>query len=316
MKQIKYIKPLSFIVLILNISMSFAQQDSQYTQYMYNPQIINPAYVGARDVLSVVGLHRSQWVGVDGAPRTSTLSVNSPIGISKKIGVGVSVINDEIGPVDENYISADFGYSIDVNRKSKLNFGLKATAQLFNVDFSKLTVYDTEDSLYAQNIDNNFNPNVGVGAYYYGENFYLGLSVPNLLETEHFDVESYNTSSSFTTSQDRMNYYLLAGYVFDVTDNVLFKPATMVKVVNGAPLQVDVSANFLINEKFVLGAAYRWSAAISFLGGFQVSDSMLIGLGYDYETTEIQEYTNGSFEVMLRYELFRKYSRMLTPRFF
>ncbi len=311
-----YIKSLGLIALVMSCISMFGQQDAQYTQYMYNPQVINPAYVGSRDVLSIVGLHRSQWVGVDGAPRTSTLSLHSPIGLTKKIGLGVSAINDEIGPVDENYLSVDFSYSIDVTQKSKLNFGIKGTAQIFNVDFSKLDIFDYTDNLYASDLNNDINPNVGVGAFYYNDDFYVGLSVPNLLQTEHFDVEASESTSSFTATQDRINYYLLAGYVFDISDNVLFKPATMIKVVDGSPLQLDVSANFLINDKLTLGAAYRWSAAFSFLAGFQVSDSLMLGFGYDRESTEIQQYTSGSYEVMLRFELFRKYSRMLTPRFF
>ena len=282
---------------------------------MYNPQVINPAYVGSRDVLSVVGLHRSQWVGVPGAPRTSTFSVNTPIGMSKKVGLGVSVIHDEIGPVNEDYLSADFSYSIPTSATATLKFGLKATANLFNVNFSDLNRFDTTDTSYS-NIDNNINPNVGAGAYYYSDNFYVGLSVPNLLETEQINNAVITGADPISTSQDRMNFYLMGGYVFQVSDAVKFKPATLVKAVTGSPLQVDFSANFLLHERLTLGAAYRWSSAFSFLTAFQISDSLMIGMSYDNETTDIQEHTIGSFEVMLRFELYKKYTRMLTPRFF
>ncbi len=312
----KIFKTISLVILLLvGLQSLFAQQDAQYTQYMYNTLSINPAYAGSRGVLSVVGLHRSQWLGIDGAPRTNTLSLHTPLGYLKKVGLGFSVINDEIGPVDETYISSDFSYTIETKYKSKISFGIKATAQLFSVDFNLLTIYDYNDPEYLTQIDNSFNPNVGVGIFYYSDKYYFGVSAPNLLETEHFDV-SYNDSGSYISSQDRINYYVIGGYVFDLNDSVKFKPAALAKIVNGAPLQLDVSANFLINEKITLGAAYRWSAALSFLAGFQVSDSMMIGLGYDRETTDIQEYSNGSYEAMIRFELFRKYSRMLTPRFF
>jgi len=314
MRKVFY-KIVIVFLLLVGLQSLLAQQDAQYTQYMYNTLSINPAYAGSRDVLSIVGLHRSQWLGIDGAPRTNTLSLHTPIGYMRKVGLGFSVINDEIGPVDETYISGDFSYTIETKYNSKLSFGLKATAQLFSVDFNLLNIYDYDDPEYLTQIDNSFKPNVGLGIFYYGDNYYFGFSAPNLLETEHFDV-SYNDSAAYISSQDRVNYYVIGGYVFTLNDSVKFKPAVLAKIVDGAPLQLDVSANFLINEKITIGAAYRWSAALSFLAGFQVSDSMMIGLGYDRETTELQEYTSGSYEIMIRYELFRKYSRMFTPRFF
>lgn len=309
------IKAISIIALVLTIQESYAQQDAQYTQYMYNPQVINPAYAGSREVLSIVGLHRNQWVGVNGAPRTNTLSVHSPLGSVERVGLGASIINDEIGPIDETYASLDFSYSIPTKGGNHFNFGIKGTAQILNIDFNKLRIYDPTEEQYDYNLDNDVNPNIGIGAYYYSDKFYLGLSAPNLLESEHFDRDAL-ANDEVVSSQDRINYYLLAGYVIDLSSDVKFKPALMTKMVLGAPLQVDFSTNFLINEKLTLGAAYRWDAAISFMAGFQLSDSLMIGMGYDYETTEIQEFNNGSYEVMLRFELFRKLSRIITPRFF
>jgi len=158
---------------------------------------------------------------------------------------------------------------------------------------------------------------VGVGLYYHDRKFYAGLSAPNLLETEHFDTDNLTgAQSSNITSQEKTNFYLLAGYVFELSDVVKFKPSFVTKVVNGAPLQVDLSANFLFHDKLTLGAAYRWDAAVSALAGFQISDSLLIGFAYDYETTELQEFNSGSYELLLRFELFQKYSRIITPRFF
>jgi len=264
-----------------------------------------------------VGLHRSQWVGLEGAPRTSTLSLHSPVGVSRRVGLGGSVINDEIGPSSETYLSADFSYTIPTSEHGKLSFGLKGTLQLFDVDFSQLTTQENEFFGSGSGVDNDINPNVGVGIYYHGKRFYAGLSAPNLLETEHFDRDNLNgAQSSNITSREKTNFYLLAGHVFDVSSNVKFKPSFITKVVNGSPLQVDVSANFLFYDKLTLGAAYRWDAAVSAIAGFQISDSLLIGFAYDYETTELQEFNNGSYELLLRFELFQKYSRIITPRFF
>ncbi|MEW7291167.1 PorP/SprF family type IX secretion system membrane protein [Aquimarina sp. 2304DJ70-9] len=297
-----------------------AQQDAQYTQYMYNTISINPAYAGSRGVMSIMGLHRSQWVGLDGAPRTQTLTVNTPIGDSERIGLGFSIVNDEIGPTDETYFDIDFSYTISTSDSGRLSFGLKTGGHLLNVDFQQLTQFNTNDALFENNIDNKFSPNVGVGIYYHTDRFYLGLSAPNLLETDHFDestTDSNSTAVSFL-AEERINYYLIAGHVFDLSSEVKFKPAVLSKLVFGAPLQVDLSANFLLYDRFTIGAAYRWSAAVTGQVGFQISDSMMIGFAYDRETTELgqTQFNDGSYEVLLRFELFKKYNRMLTPRFF
>ncbi|WP_344930238.1 type IX secretion system membrane protein PorP/SprF [Aquimarina addita] len=320
MKKI-YVQLLLVIVFSFGIENIQAQQDAQYTQYMFNTISINPGYAGSRGVMSITGLHRSQWVGLDGAPRTQTLTLNTPIGDNNKVGLGLSIIHDEIGPTDETYFDIDFSYTIPISVQGKLSFGLKAGGHLLNVDFQKLSQFETGDVVFESgNIDNKFSPNVGVGVYYHSDKFYLGLSAPNLLETNHFDesatVDSDNSSTFI--AEERINYYLITGYVFDLSDSVKFKPAVLSKLVFGAPLQVDVSANFLLYDRLRLGAAYRWSAAFSGMVGFQVSDSLMMGFAYDRETTELgnTQFNDGSYEVMLRFELFRKYNRMLTPRFF
>ncbi len=308
-------KLLSVLIVFAFAKAVTAQQDPQYSQYMYNPLVINPAYAGNRGVTSIVGLHRSQWVGLDGAPGTQSLSINAPIQNSR-VGLGLSVVNDALGPTDETYFAADFSYSIPVSYNGKLSLGLKAGAHILNVDFQQLNALDP-DFLLQNNIDNQLSPTVGIGAYYHTDKFYIGLSAPNLLKTEHFDG-SNNSNGSSAIAAERIHYFATAGYVFDINDNVKFKPATLVKVVSGAPLQVDLTANFLINEKLTLGAAYRWSAAVTGLVGFQISDQTMIGFAYDRETTELGDSTfnDGSYELFLRFELFNRYKKIVTPRFF
>lgn len=317
----RLLKILVLLIFGLITNICSAQQDAQYTQYMYNTISVNPAYAGSRGVMSIMGLHRSQWVGLDGAPRTQTLTMNTPIGDKNRVGLGISIVNDEIGPTDETYFDIDFSYTIPTSDSGKLSFGLKAGGHLLNVDFDRLSQFDTGDPLFGNgNIDNKFSPNVGVGIYYHTDKFYAGLSAPNLLETDHFDEGASideNGNSSFI-AEERINYYLILGHVFDISDSVKFKPAVLSKLVFGAPLQVDVSANFLMYDKLTLGVGYRWSAALSAMAGFQISDSLMIGFAYDRETTELgrTQFNDGSYEVMMRFELFRKYNRMLTPRFF
>jgi type IX secretion system PorP/SprF family membrane protein len=289
---------------------SYSQQDAQYTQYMYNTINVNPAYAGSRGVMSIFGLHRTQWVGLDGAPVTNAFSINSPIE-NTNLGVGLSFVNDRIGPTVENTISTDVSYTIPVSETYKLSFGIKGTANLFSFDRDKLNIpSQSQGDPLLQSLSNNFSPNVGAGAYFHSDKSYLGLSVPNFFQTKRYNDNDY------AVYKERMNAYLIGGYVFDLSPNLKFKPAFLGKMVQGAPLQLDVSGNFLINDKFVLGAAWRWSAAASLMAGFQVSDGLYIGYGYDLETTKLANYNSGSHEIFLRYELFKRQDRIVSPRFF
>ncbi len=286
---------------------SYSQQDAQYTQYMYNTINVNPAYAGSRGAMSAFMLHRTQWVGLDGAPVTNAVSINSPIE-NTNIGVGVSFVNDRLGPTDENNISADLSYTIKTSETYKLSFGVKGSADLFSFDSNKLNIYNPDNSL--QSYSNKFSPNIGAGAYFHSDNSYFGLSVPNFFETKRYSDNDY------VVYKEKMNFYLIGGHVFDLSPNLRFKPAFLGKMVQGAPLQLDISANFLINDKFTLGAAWRWSAAGSFMAGFQVNDGLYIGYGYDLDTTKLAHYNSGSHEIFLRFELFNKQSRIVSPRFF
>lgn len=307
----------ALFILLCSVGLN-AQQDAQYTQYMYNTMSVNPAYAGSRGQLSIAGLYRSQWVGLEGAPNSFTLNLHSPIRNSK-LGYGVSIVNDEIGngTVQETYLDALVSYTIEVSREGKLSFGLKAGGNLFSLDFTKLRNFDQE-VVRTDNIENRFSPNFGLGMYYHTNNFYVGLSAPNLLQTEHFDNSKDDANDVQFVSQDRINFYFITGYVFDLNGNLKFKPAILSKVVGGAPLQMDFSANFMFNDQFTFGAAYRWDAALSAMVGFQVSEQFMLGLAYDREITELggTQFNDGSFEILLRFELVKSFQRLVSPRFF
>ncbi len=306
------------VLLLLFTQTFFAQQDAQYTQYMYNTISVNPAYAGSRDAMSIIGLYRNQWVGIGGAPVTQTISVNSPIGSHNQVGLGLSVVNDKIGPTQETYFDIDFSYTINLSLNQQLAFGVKGGGHLLDVNFDKLNQYTNTDVSLETNIDNKFSPNVGVGIYYHTEKLYLGASVPNLLETQHFNESGDQDMSASFLAKERMSYYLIGGCIFDVNRFLKWKPAVLVKAVSGAPLQVDLSANFLFREKLTLGVGYRWDAAISALTGFQISEDLMLGFSYDWETTALgnTEFNTGSYEFFLRFEVLRKNKRILYPRFF
>ncbi len=317
MTKLKSLLASGFFVFIF-VHEVVGQQDAQYTQYMYNTMTVNPGYAGSRGQLSLAALYRSQWVGLDGAPETFTLNLHSPIRNSK-LGYGISVVNDNIGDgvVSETYLDAMISYTIDVALDAKLSFGLKVGGNLLSLDFNGLNNFDDEP-IAGDNIDNRFSPNFGLGVYYHTNRFYAGLSAPNILETDYFDNSQRDANSVQFLSQERINFYLITGYVFDLNSNLKFKPALLTKVVGGAPLQLDLSASFLFNEKFSFGAAYRWDAAISGLLGFQITDQLMLGLAYDRETTDLggTQFNDGSFEVFLRVELVKSFQRLVSPRFF
>lgn len=302
------------IFLVFSTIVMQAQQDAQFTNYMYNTQNFNPAYTGSRGTLSIFGLNRTQWVGIDGAPTTTAVSIQTPLKNSN-LGVGLSLLNDKIGPSDETTLSADVSYTINTSESHKLAFGVKVIADLLNINFKKLTIYNELDNLSAYNIDNKFSPNIGAGLYYYSKKDYIGLSVPNILETKHFD-KGQGTFNSNSVASERMHFYFIAGKVYTVNENIQFKPALLTKYVKGAPLQIDLSANFMFNDKFVLGAAYRWGVAASALAGFQINDSWFIGYSYDAEVTKLANYNSGSHEIFLRFEIFNSLEKLASPRFF
>jgi len=290
----------------------FAQQDAQYTQYMYNTININPAYAGSRGAMSIFGLYRTQWVGLDGAPKTAAFSLNTPINESR-LGVGLTFVNDEIGPTTENIISADVSYYVQTSDDWRLSFGVKGTLNLFALDANKLNASPNGGGPADPSLIN-YNksaPNIGAGVYWHSDNTYFGFSVPNFIQTKN----KYNDNVK-TIEVERINYYFIAGHVFDLGPNLKFKPALLSKLVQGAPLQVDVSGNFLIVDRLVLGAAYRWDAAVSAMAGFQITDGLYLGYGYDLETTRLRNYNSGSHEIFLRYELFNNYNKIISPRFF
>jgi type IX secretion system PorP/SprF family membrane protein len=296
-------------LILLNTTMSVAQQDAQYTQYMYNTINVNPAYAGSRGVMSVFGMYRAQWVGLEGAPNTAAASIHSPIENSR-VGLGLTVSNDQIGISERNTVSTDFSYTINTSDSYKLSFGLKGSASLLNVDYNKLNKYDKNDPKFQNNIDNQFSPNIGAGVYYHSDKLYAGVSVPFILETKHFDD---NTNS---VAKDALHYYFIGGYVFDVSESTKFKPAFLIKSVKGAPLQADLTANFMFHDKFVIGGAWRWSAAVSGLVGFQVDSNWFVGYTYDSDTTKLANYNSGSHEIFLRYEFKGKQEKIISPRFF
>lgn len=303
------------IVITLFLSTTWSvvgQQLPQFTQYMYNTVSINPAYAGSREVLSIVGLHRSQWAGFERAPETQTLSIHTPL-TNDKIGLGLTFINDKLGYEKFTYVYGDFSYTINLNEETKLAFGLKAGFSQYGID-SELRAAEGGDPGIG-GIQNRWEPNMGAGMFLHTNKWYLGLSAPRLLNIDHNTIEVNGIEYGVI---DRVAYYLTGGYVFDLNSKIKFKPAGLIKATNGAPMSYDITANFLFNEKLWLGAAYRINEDVGALGAlvdFQVSKQFRIGYAYEYPMSDINQFSNGTHEILLMFE-FVKANRVKSPRYF
>lgn len=305
MKKIKYI--LLVLTSVLLYQESNAQQDPQYTQYMYNMNVVNPAYAGSKESLSLTALYRNQWSGMDDNPVTFTFSAHAPI--SEKIGLGLSAIKDELGPVSETNVYADFAYTLRMSSTIKLALGLKAGATFHDVGLSSLQLQDPNDPFFSENI-NNVYPNIGAGAFLYGDNFYVGISVPNMLKSVHLDENGLKLGS------ETNHYFGTAGYIFQITDNFKLKPSVMVKSAFDAPVSFDGNLNALFYDKFELGASYRLDDSFSGLVGFQITPNLRIGYAYDHVMSDIKAVGSASHEVILTFDVFMKPRILRSPRFF
>jgi type IX secretion system PorP/SprF family membrane protein len=292
-----------------------AQQDPQYTQYMYTMTVINPAYAGSQGDLALGLLYRSQWANVQDAPKTATFSANSPVG--KNVGVGLSIVSDKIGPVDENNVYADFSYTVKLGGQHKLAFGLKAGATFQKIglfdDIGNGFVIDANDEAFSENTTNT-HLNVGAGVFYYTDNYYVSFSIPNMLNSTYLDVT--NNGQEYKYGTDVMHYFLSAGYVFNLSPQIKFKPSFMLKSAFDVPASLDVSANFLFFEKFELGATYRLDDSVGAMANFAITPSLRIGYAYDYVTSELNITTSGSHEIMLLFDLNFPKKVSVSPRFF
>ncbi|HEY9168540.1 MAG TPA: type IX secretion system membrane protein PorP/SprF [Lutibacter sp.] len=288
-----------FIALMTTVVM-WSQQDAQYTQYMYNMSVINPAYTTSNiGVVNLGALHRTQWVGANGAPKSSNIFAHTPI--NEKIEVGFSLVNDNIGDVvKENNLYADFAYKLDLEENGQLSFGLKAGVTFFDVNFNGFVLESGDvftDPDFAENINQSFF-NFGAGIYYNTDHYYVGLSIPALLNADHLDRNNGKYQGT-----EQAHTYLTGGYVFEINELFKFKPAFMAKAVKGAPISLDLTANVLFDNKVELGVGYRLEDAFSGMVNFKATPELRIGYAYDHTISNLGPFSSGSHELFILYNL-------------
>jgi type IX secretion system PorP/SprF family membrane protein len=299
---------ISLIVLFACID-SNAQQNPHYTQYMYNMNVVNPAYAGSKESISLGALYRKQWVNIEDAPTSFTFAGHAPVG--NNVGLGLSFISDKIGPVTEQNVFGDFSYTIRLSEKDKLALGLKAGVAFHQVGLRDIqsTLPDPSEGIFGQDI-NDASLNLGVGAFYYSDKYYVALSVPNLAKSAHLDYNGREYGS------DVSHYFLTGGYVFDVNYELKFKPSFMLKSAFNVSPSLDLSANFLYKEKVEIGATYRLQDSFGGMVNFAVTPELRIGYAYDHIISDLKVTTPSSHEFILLYDLFTAKKVSRSPRFF
>jgi len=299
------------LMLLFNIWNAAAQQDPMFTQYMHNPVSINPAYAGSRGTLNFVALNRQQWVGLDGAPKTLTLSVNSPF-LGYNVGIGLSLIYDQNGPTKQTGIYVDYSYHLKVTTKTKLAFGLKGGVNLYDVNLSKLTGAQNDEYVLLNGDRKMSLPNFGVGTYLYSNRYYVGFSIPKLLQNSLAD----NKNTLQKVNKEDRHIFITGGFVLDLAENIKFMPSTTLRMVSGSPLSAEFTSSFIFMDKIMVGGMYRIGDSFGALVKWDISNQLSIGYSFDMTNSELRPYQKGTHEFYLSYDIAFKNKKILSPRYF
>jgi len=313
MKILNKVKKAALVLLILSGPLySIGQQDPMYTQYIFNLQTVNPAYAGSWQTMGFMALSRYQWVGMDGHPSTQTFSFQTPFK-TQNVGIGCNIVVDKLGPERRIMFNIDYSYRILLNDNVSLRSGIKGGFTNYNNDLNGLQQYPdgTSDPATTGIVVNKFLPNVGFGMFLASPTYYLSLSLPKLVQNSFLD-----NNANFSKMSEARQLYFAGGMVFTLTDKVKFKPTFMTKTVVGAPFQYDLSANFLLVEKFWIGAMYRSGDSFGAIAQWVVNNKFRVGYAADFTFTDLKNYQHGVHEVMVSYEISYLKRRYVSPRYF
>jgi type IX secretion system PorP/SprF family membrane protein len=303
-----------YIILFLLAFQVYSAKAQQYpliSQYMFNGLFLNPAYAGQHQMINTSLLHRSQWVGFDGAPRTSILSADGMIGNSTSHAIGGILYHDRIGATNETDLSVNYAYHIRLGETTRMSFGVRAGAAYYNSNLTNLNVWE-EDDVFMNNI-NRIIPKAGFGTFLYADNYFAGISIPTLLAYENgMDVHPDITRASHY----HRHYLLNGGYVHTINENLKIRPSTLIKFMPRAPVQADINLNALLYDMFEVGVSYRTGDAVVFMTQFNTNNGFRIGYAFDLTTTQIRRHSHGSHEIFLAYNIARNITDRSTARFY
>lgn len=300
---------LTLTVVVLALLETSGQQDPLYTQYRSNMISVNPAYAGSRDALTVSLLYRNQWVGIEGAPTTQTISVHGPM-FNRNLAFGAAIVNDVIGPTRQTGLYGDFAGRIKVGSNSYLAGGIKIGFNFFRSGLTDLSLRDQGDQEFSQNTVSVL-PNIGAGVYYYGRRFYAGVSTPKI-----FQNQLYSEGSDEDAIREKRHYFFITGLILDLSPNLKFKPALLARFVSGAPGSYDLTGSFIISDRLWLGGYYRYEESLGLLVDYNFTTQLKVGYSYDFTLTDLQQFNSGSHEISLIYDFVFQDKKIKSPRYF
>lgn len=304
-------KKLLTSLMILMATSLFAQQDALFSQYMFNKLAVNPGYAGSRELLTADILYRYQWVNIEGAPKTISASMHSPLS-NPHLALGFNMYNDRTGPLSYTGAMATFAYRI-IFPNSKLSFGLQAGIKNNGIVWNDINSYDETDAFLISQVKKKVVPDANFGVYYYSNKFFAGISSRQLLQNQTIAVEDSAGNTQFTKLLT--HFYGMSGVAIPMGENVVFRPSVLAKFVKNAPPQIDINASFLFANTLWLGASYRTEKAIALIAEVNIAQNFRIGYSYDMWLNELKAYNKGSHEIRLSFD-FNVKRRMLTPRYF
>ncbi len=297
-------------LMILGTLLSKGQQDPMYTQYIFNLQTVNPAYVGYWQKIGITLLNRDQWVGFDGHPSTQTLSFQTPLE-SQNVGLGFNVVLDKSGLEKRLLLNLDYSYRVFLSANTSLRFGIKGGITSYSNNLSEYTQYKPSDPLFQGTIDNKIMPNFGLGLFLSSPTYFLSLSIPKVMQSKY-----QSNINNFSSVSEVRHLFFAGGMLFDIAKNVKFKPGFMAKIVKGTPFQYDLSGNFLLAEKFWIGGMYRSGDSFGVIAQWVIDRKLRLGYAYDFNTSGLQNFQNGIHEVMISFEFVYAKRRLISPRYF
>lgn len=312
-KKIFFMLTLAFIY--ANVTEVKAQSEPMFSQYSFNEIFINPAYAGSHDAISLSSVYRKQWANIEGAPTTKTFTAHTPF-FSDKVGVGLTVYQDNIGVSTQTGYFANYAFRVKMNRGT-FSLGMLAGFNGFQERLSQIRTTQTGDNRFASNTPTVYAPNFGFGTYYYTKRFYIGLSAPRLISNKLVvgpNGEVQRVDGAFLKSE--LHYFLASGFVFDINPLFKLRPSMMIKTVINAPLEYDVNLSALLYTSLWVGGGYRSGDSWNLLTALQVNNQLRIGYSYDYTITKLKDYAGSTHEVSLNYIFKYKTKKLTSPRYF
>ena len=301
----------SCLIFLIFFQSGYSQQYPVFTQYMFNGLVINPAYTGSHESMAFTAATRSQWTDLEGAPQTEIFTVHSPIKFSRS-SVGMFLTLDQLGPSRQYMVYGTYAYRFPISNKGKIALGSQIGVTYYETNYQDLNIV-TRDNITDPTFQENnqrYLPNVGLGVYYYDDRLYVGLSTPGLIGNK------FNKDNYLELATQKRHYFLTAGYVFALNQNLKLKPNLLMKWVENGAFQYTINTNLLIKQVIWVGLSYSMDDSVDALFGWNINERFAVGYSYGYPVNALQSFITGTHELSINYRLKRDRNIIRSPRYF